>query len=65
MTVYAEDGAGEVQLGTVEPTGSALFTITAPASTTLKLRAQDAEGTHIVTGQAILTEGITSSWTIQ
>lgn len=65
MTIFADDGTGEVQLGVVEPMQTITFTITSPASTAVKVRAQDADITHEVFGEVTLTSAMASSWTIE
>lgn len=65
MTVYAEYGAGEIQLGTVESMQTSTFTITQPTSMTVNLRAEPADKSHTLNGQANLMAGMAASWTIQ
>lgn len=66
MVVTADYGTGQpVELGSVEPMGTATFTVTAPPSMTATLTAQDESRTHAVSGQVTLTSGMAASWTIQ
>lgn len=64
MIIYADYGTGEkTELGTVEPMGTATFTITSPPSTSVRLTAQDSAATHEVFGEVTLTTGMAASWT--
>lgn len=64
MIVTADFGTGPVELGTVDPMGTATFTITAPAGTLVKLSAADQEGSHSVQGKVTLSSEMPASWTV-
>jgi hypothetical protein len=66
MVVTADYGTGQpVELGAVEPMGTATFTVTQPPSMTVNLTAEDAAKTHAVNGQVTLTSDMAATWTIR
>jgi hypothetical protein len=64
MIVTSDYGMGAVELGVVEPMGTATFSVTAPAGTVVKLTAADEAKSHTVQGEVTLVSEMTPSWTI-
>jgi P pilus assembly chaperone PapD len=65
MKVYAEYGAGEQELGVVEPNGTRTFTFTSEPITAATLKARAEDGSHEATGEASFAERNSVTWTIQ
>lgn len=65
MIIFADYGNEEkAKLGRVEPMGTQSFTLVSPPSTSVLLSATDEEGTHEVSGEVALVEGMATRWTV-
>ncbi|MEW6352865.1 MAG: hypothetical protein AB1469_01005 [Pseudomonadota bacterium] len=65
MTVSADWGQGQKELGTVKPNETKTFDVNAPAGTQVKLTASDAAKTHSPEGTVTLAGDQAATWTIQ
>jgi hypothetical protein len=65
MTVTADWGQGQMELGTVQSNETSSFDISAPEGSQVTLTASDPEGTHNPTGTITLSASTPATWTIQ
>ncbi len=65
MTVKADWGEGENELGTVEPNETKSFDVEAPAGTQVTLTATDAQASHSTSGSVTVGPDQPAAWTIQ
>jgi len=65
MTVSADWGQGEKELGTVKPNETKTFDIAAAEGTTVNLTATDAARSHNPKGAITLSANTPAAWTIQ
>lgn len=65
MTVSADWGQGQKELGSVKPNETKTFDIAAGQGTKVDLVASDKDRTHSPTGSVTLESGQAATWTIQ
>lgn len=65
MTVSADWGQGQKELGTVKPNETKTFDVNAPAGTQVQLTASDAAKTHSPSGTVTLAGDQPATWSIQ